>query len=69
MENREAFTGISAEPEESKDEVNWRQKTYNLTSRGRGYFNKGIGRGHQRGNNYQPSLASKGRGYNYYGSN
>ena len=26
MENREAFTGISAEPEESIDEVNWRQK-------------------------------------------
>ena len=69
MENREAFTGISAEPEENMDEVNWRQKNYNPTSRGRGYFNKGTGRGHQRGNNYQPSPASKGRGYNFYGSN
>ena len=29
MENREAFTGISAEPEEGIDEVNWRQKNYN----------------------------------------
>ena len=46
MENREAFTGISAEPEESMDEVNWRQKNYNHTFRGRGYFNKGIGQGH-----------------------
>ena len=69
MENREAFTGVSAKPEESMDEFNWRQKNYNHTLRGRGYFNKGIGQGHQRGNNYQPSPASKGRGYNYYGSN
>ena len=30
---------------------------------------EGIGRGHQRGNNYQPSPASEGRGYNYYWSN
>ena len=29
MENREAFTGISAEPEVSVDEVNWRQNNYN----------------------------------------
>ena len=27
MENREAFTGISAEPEETVKEVNWRQTT------------------------------------------
>ena len=32
MENREAFTGISAEPEEGIDEVNWRQKSYNQSS-------------------------------------
>ena len=35
MENREAFTEISAELEESIDEVNWRQNNYN--QRGRGY--------------------------------
>ena len=29
MEKREAFTGISAEPEESVDEVNWGQNNYN----------------------------------------
>ena len=29
MENREAFTGILAEPEESIEEVNWRQNNYN----------------------------------------
>ena len=52
MENREAFTGISAEPEESVDEVNWRQKNYNPTSRGREYFNRGSGQGYHRGNNY-----------------
>ena len=45
MENREAFTGISAKPEESVDEVNWKQKNYNLSSRGRGYFNKGTSLG------------------------
>ena len=27
MENREAFTGISAEPEEGIDEVNWSERT------------------------------------------
>ena len=39
MEKREAFTGISAEPEESIEEVNWRQNSYN--QRGRGYLNGG----------------------------
>ena len=29
MENREAFTGISVETEESVEEVNWRQYNYN----------------------------------------
>ena len=37
MENREAFTGISAEPEEGIDEVNWRQKNDNQASRSKGY--------------------------------
>ena len=69
MENREAFTGISADPEESVDEVNWKNKNYNSTLRRRGYFNKGTSQGQQRGNNYQPSTATKGRGYNSYGNN
>ena len=43
MENREAFTGISAEPEESIDEVNWRQN--NSNQRGRDYSNRGSNRG------------------------
>ena len=68
MENREAFTGISAEPEESVDEVNWKQKSYNSTLRGRGYSSKGTSRGQQRGNNYQPSTATKGIGYNSMGT-
>ena len=41
MGNREAFTGISAEPEESVEEVNWGQNNYNPASRGRGYPNRG----------------------------
>ena len=57
MENREAFTGISAEPEESMDQVKWRQKNYNQASRGKGYFNRGIGRGYQKGSNYHHSKA------------
>ena len=69
MENREAFTGISAEPEESVDEVNWRQKNYNQVSGGKGYFNRGIGRSYQKGSNYHHSNASRGRGYETKGSN
>ena len=69
MENRKAFTTISAEPEEGVDEVNWGQKNCYPTSRGRGYFNRGSGRGYHRGNNYQSSSTSRGRGYNSYGSN
>ena len=67
MENREAFTGISAEPEESIEEENWRQHSYN--QRGRGYSNRGCNRGSFRGNHYQPSSAARGRGYNTYGNN
>ena len=33
MENREAFTGISVETEESVEEVNWRQNSYNQRGR------------------------------------
>ena len=67
MENGEAFTGISAEPEESVEEVNWRQNSYN--QRGRGYSNRGSNRGSYRGNHYQHSSAARGRGYNTYGNN
>ena len=66
MENRGAFTGISAEPEESV-KVNWRQNNYYY--RGRGYSNRGSNRGNYRGSNYQQSPASRGRGYNACGSN
>ena len=47
MDNREAFTGISVEPEETV-EVNWRQNNYN--QRGRCYPNRGSNRGSYRGN-------------------
>ena len=67
MENRETFTGISAEPEESIDEVNWRQNNYN--QRGRGYSNRGSNRGSYRGNHYLSSSAARGRRHNTYGKN
>ena len=51
MENREAFTGISVETEESVEEVNWRQNNYN--QRGRGY-----NRGSYRGNYHQTNYGS-----------
>ena len=66
MKNREAFTGISTEPEETVEEVNWRQNSYN--QRGRGYSNRGSNRGSYRGNCYQPRPAARGRGYNTYGN-
>ena len=69
MEKRETFTCISAEPEGSIDEVNWRQKNYNQASRGKGYFNRGIGRGYQKGSNYHHSNASRRRGYDPQESN
>ena len=57
MENKEAFTGISVETEESVEEVNFRQNNYN--QRGRGY-----NRGNYRGNYHQTNYSSRGRGYN-----
>ena len=51
MENREAFTGISVETEESIEEVNWKQ--HNLNQRGRGN-----NRGNYRGNYHQTSYHS-----------
>ena len=57
MENREAFTGISVEAEESV-EVNWRQHNYNQR-----------GRGNNRGNYHQTSYNFRGRVYkNSYNS-
>ena len=51
IENREAFTGILVEAEESVEEVNWRQ--HNYTQRGRGN-----NRGNYRGNYHQTSYGS-----------
>ena len=50
MENREAFTGISVEAEESVEEVNWRQHNYNQR-----------GRGNNRGNSYNSSYGNSGQ--------
>ena len=62
MENREAFTGISVEAEESVKEVNWRQHNFNQRGRGNN-------RGNYRGNYHQTSYNSRGRGYkNNYNS-
>ena len=69
MENREAFTGISTEPEENIDEVNWRQKNYNQASRDKGYSTRGTSRNYQQGSNYQHSNTSRGRGYDPQGRN
>ena len=63
MENRWKM----AEPEESVEEVNWRQTNYN--QRERGYSNRGSNRGNYRGSNYQHSPASRRRVYNSYRSN
>ena len=69
MENREAFTGISAEPEESVDEINWRQKNYNQASRNKSYSTRGIGRGIKQNNKYYHNNTSRGRGYETQGGN
>ena len=56
MENREAFTGISVETEESVEEVDWRQ--HNFNQRG-----GGNNRGNYRSNYHQTSYNSQGKGY------
>ena len=53
MENRKAFTGISAEVEDNIEEVNWKQRNFNQR-RSSNY------RGNNRGSYY-----SCGRGYSY----
>ena len=50
MENREAFMGISVEPEESVEEVNWKQHNFNQR-----------GRGNNRGNYYNTNYNSRGK--------
>ena len=52
MENREAFTGISVETEESVEEVNWKQHNFNQR-----------GRGNNRGNYHQTSYNFLGKSY------
>ena len=54
MENKEAFTGISVEVEESVVEVNWRQ--YNPRGRGNN-------RGNYRGNYHQTNYNTQGKSY------
>ena len=54
-ENREAFTGISVENEESVEGVNWRQHNFNQRGRGNN-------RGNYRGNYHQTSYNSQGKG-------
>ena len=57
MENREAFTGISAEVEDNI-EVNWKQR--NFGQRGSSNY-----RGNNRGSYNQTSYSSRGRSYSY----
>ena len=54
MENRETFTGISVEMEESVEEVNWRQ--YNPRGRGNN-------RGNYKGNYHQTNYNTRGKSY------
>ena len=54
MENREAFTGIPVEMEESIEEVNWRQ--YNPRGRGNN-------RSCYRGNYHQTNYNTQGKSY------
>ena len=56
MENREAFTSISVETEETVEEVNWRQNSYNQRGRGNN-------RGNYRVNCHQTNYSSQGRGF------
>ena len=58
MENREAFTGISAEVEVNIEEVNWKQS--NFSQRGGNNY-----RGNVRSRYDKTSYNHRGRGYNY----
>ena len=58
MENREAFTGISAEVEDNIEEVNWRQR--NFGQKGSSNY-----KGNIRGRYNKTSYNHRGRGYSY----
>ena len=58
MENREAFTGISAEVEDNIEEVNWKQR--NFSQKGGNNY-----RGNARGRYDKTSYNHRGRGYSY----
>ena len=58
MENREAFTGISAEVKDNIEEVNWKQRNFNQGG-------SSSYRGNNRGSYNQTSYNSRGRSYNY----
>ena len=58
MENREAFTGISAEVEENVEEVNWKQR--NFSQKGSNNY-----RGNFRGRYDKTGYNHRGRGYSY----
>ena len=58
MENREAFTGISAEVEDNIEEVNWKQR--NFSQKGGNNY-----RGNVRSRYDKTSYNHRGRGYNY----
>ena len=58
MENREAFTGISAEVEDNIEEVNWKQR--NFSQKGGNNY-----RGNVRGRYDKTSYNHRGRGYSY----
>ena len=58
MENREAFMGISAETEDSIEEINWKQR--NSNQRGNNSY-----RGNNIGSYNQTSYNSRGRSYSY----
>ena len=58
MENREPFTGISAEVEDNIEEVNWKQR--NFSQRGGNNY-----RGNVRSRYDKTSYNHRGRGYNY----
>ena len=60
MENREAFTGISAEVEENIEEVNWKQRSFG--QRGSNNY-----RGNFRGRYDKTGYNHRGRGYSYSG--
>ena len=62
MENREAFTGISAEVKENIEEINWKRRNFSQRGSQRGSNNY---RGNIRGRYNKTSCNHRGRGYSY----